>query len=56
MICLVFGSKNVQFHNICSLQQNITISTLEVDPTHICRVGRDQGAILKCISTDSMNT
>ena len=34
MICigLVFGSKNVQFHIICSFQHSININTTEIDP------------------------
>ena len=34
MLCvgLVFGSKNVQFHIICSPQNSIRVNTVEVDP------------------------
>ena len=34
MVCvgLVFGSKNMQFHIICSFYNSISINTTEVDP------------------------
>ena len=34
MVCvgLVFGSKNVQFHIICSFYDSISINTTDVDP------------------------
>ena len=34
MVCvgLVFGSKNMRFHIICSFYYSISINTIEVDP------------------------